>query len=689
MAFSLKSLLKGRKKDAQDAFEDEGDDPFAPSTSEEIPAMEAERMMRSSKKAKPTPLQAFQALISKATAALPIGSKKKKDTDAGPDPFNNPELMALIASEVAAIPLPDAVAEADPEPEIVKRKTPPQEADARSAAVPDEDSDEEILASEDDSPAAMAKKERDFEGMPNFAMPDPMKSSTSYEGDDSFGDGFSLGGVDDDDRPAGAMTQTQDKRRKVAILAAAGVVGAAVIGGGLWMMMGSNGADEPAVAGTIAGQPPAKGPDQKQATEGAAGISGNSISMALPPPPAMDAATPAADNTAATDRSSSRRPWLTDGSANPAAQPAGETAAPPAADAQAQAQAQDNAKAQADAKAKAEADAAAAKANAAAPASKPQDPPKTTDTAMKGGSQVALGALPTLQDPKQPKVPGANDTIPSYDKLPKPKQPPAPLDPAPVLDLVRQTPLGALPVRAADGRTAWQTYARPFKAPPNTPRVALVVVGLGLDTEATAAAITSLPPEITLAFSPYSPKLSEQLAAARANGHEVLIDLPMEPDSFPAQDPGPLAMLTTLSPAENVTRLETALAKGSGYTGVISRMGSKFSASAKSLRPVLETLSSRGLLYVSSGATGGLAENVDLPLPMVESVVTVDQRLFGSSIDSRLQFVLDAAKARGTAVAVVRAYPLSFQRVVDWAAGLPAKGVHLAPVSATVSGSEG
>jgi len=254
---------------------------------------------------------------------------------------------------------------------------------------------------------------------------------------------------------------------------------------------------------------------------------------------------------------------------------------------------------------------------------------------------------------------------------------------------VRQSPLGMLPVRAADGRAAWQAYARPFTTQTNTPRVALVVVGLGMNPEATSAAITSLPADVTLAFSPYAPKLSEQMAAARAAGHEVLLDLPMEPDTFPAQDPGPLAMLSSLPASDNITRLETALGRGNGYTGVISRMGSKFTAVPQSLRPVLEALSSRGLLYVSSTPSDALAANVDLPLPMAEALIAIDDRPFRDAIDSRLQYLTDVAKSRGTVVAVLHTYPLSFHRVVNWANGLSAKGISLAPVSAAVSGSQG
>src|SRR5690606_3469210 len=100
----------------------------------------------------------------------------------------------------------------------------------------------------------------------------------------------------------------------------------------------------------------------------------------------------------------------------------------------------------------------------------------------------------------------------------------------------------------AGGIPTWQRLARPFPPDETRPRIAIIVAGLGLSEAATTAAIQQLPAEISLSFSPYSNRIEEWVAMARAAGHEVLIDLPMEPTSFPRDDPGPRALLTSLSP---------------------------------------------------------------------------------------------------------------------------------------------
>ncbi|RYF88332.1 MAG: hypothetical protein EON95_20500 [Caulobacteraceae bacterium] len=100
---------------------------------------------------------------------------------------------------------------------------------------------------------------------------------------------------------------------------------------------------------------------------------------------------------------------------------------------------------------------------------------------------------------------------------------------APIAGLTAPGPGGALlPVIGGDGRKPWQAYARPFTAN-GKPKVALVIGGLGLNPAYTRRAIELLPPEVTLSFAPYAEGLQGWIDLARANGHEVLLETPMEP----------------------------------------------------------------------------------------------------------------------------------------------------------------
>lgn len=244
----------------------------------------------------------------------------------------------------------------------------------------------------------------------------------------------------------------------------------------------------------------------------------------------------------------------------------------------------------------------------------------------------------------------------------------------------------ALPRIGPDGRQPWRVYARPFDEADRRPRLAVLVVGLGVSESATATAIERLPPEISLAFSPYALRLERQVAAARAAGHEVLIGLPMEPANFPLNDPGPQALLTGLPPPENAARLAWALSRAQGYVGVTNAAsavlrGERFAASAEAMRPVLETLRERGLLYIE--ARPGERPPGALPSRTVDLVI--DERPARPEIEARLAELERIARDRGVALGLSGSSPLALDRLAVWAPQLGGRGIALAPVSAVVT----
>ncbi|HZD26890.1 MAG TPA: divergent polysaccharide deacetylase family protein, partial [Alphaproteobacteria bacterium] len=202
---------------------------------------------------------------------------------------------------------------------------------------------------------------------------------------------------------------------------------------------------------------------------------------------------------------------------------------------------------------------------------------------------------------------------------------------------------------------------------------------------ATTAAIQQLPGAITLAFAPYGRDLQDNVDQARAAGHEVLLQIPMEPIDYPTNDPGPHTLLTTVPARENLGRLDWLLGRFTGYVGTINYMGSRFTASAPSLRPVLIALRDRGLMFVdarSSPASVVIPLARDIGLPAVPNDRYIDNEASRAAIDARLQELERLAKAHGQALGVCFPYPVTIERLAQWSRGLDAKGIDLAPASA-------
>ncbi len=247
-------------------------------------------------------------------------------------------------------------------------------------------------------------------------------------------------------------------------------------------------------------------------------------------------------------------------------------------------------------------------------------------------------------------------------------------------------------VQAADeeagSKPQWQRFAATVKLDPSRPRIAVVVTGLGLSKAATEAAIKQLPAFVTLSFSPYARELNEWIALARVNGHEVMLDLPMEPVGFPNLDPGPHTLLTTLEEDENLERLDWILDRGTSDVGVAALMGSRFITSGDHLFPVLKEIKRRGLLFldnrsISGSAAASIARQLGMPL-LVNDRAIDEAQASRIAIDARLTQVERLALTNGTAVAMGQPYPVTIERLRDWTALLGARGFALVPITALV-----
>jgi polysaccharide deacetylase 2 family uncharacterized protein YibQ len=260
-----------------------------------------------------------------------------------------------------------------------------------------------------------------------------------------------------------------------------------------------------------------------------------------------------------------------------------------------------------------------------------------------------------------------------------------PLTASPVARVTERGKFGPLPRLGADGSRPLEVYARPpARRPTATPRVVIVIGGLGLSQTGTQEAIRLLPPEVTLAFAPYGSSLDRWMQRARQDGHEVLLQLPMEPFDYPDNDPGPHTLLTSLTPEQNIDRMHWVLSRLTNYVGVVNYMGAKFTADDAKLTPILRELSARGIMYLDDGSSGrSTAEAIarTARLPFARADLVVDQIATEAAIDARLAQLENIARAKGVAVGVASALPVSVRRIGDWARTVDARGLVVVPAS--------
>lgn len=327
-------------------------------------------------------------------------------------------------------------------------------------------------------------------------------------------------------------------------------------------------------------------------------------------------------------------------------------------------------------------------------ASARDEPPEAAPEAENDEAPAGSGQAEVPQQPETAPEPSVEaPQAPAEEPEEAPAQAAAPEsqpDPAPYESPADPSPqqLALIPVipPALEQLSHWERYRQPFNLDDKRPRIAVVLTGLGLSDSATEAAISQLPAAVTLSFSPYARDLEHWIALARARGHEVMLDLPMEPTSFPNEDPGPQALLTNLTPQANLDRLDWVLSRGSAYVGLAGSMGSRFTASRDAIEPILREVKERGLIFLDRRTTEDSlvpALAAEIGLPRAINNRSIDERQASRvAIDARLAQVERIALTDGFAVAMAQPYPVTLNRLVEWTAELTSRGFAIAPISA-------
>lgn len=250
--------------------------------------------------------------------------------------------------------------------------------------------------------------------------------------------------------------------------------------------------------------------------------------------------------------------------------------------------------------------------------------------------------------------------------------------------LIEASETGPLPIRAADGRRPFDVYARPWSGARGA-RVALVIGGLAVSQTGTQAAIAKLPAEVTLAFAPQGNSIGRWMQVARQSGHEVIMQVPLEPFDYPNVNPGRNTLTVAATPDENLKNLRWALSRTTNYTGVMNYMGARFSADATAMGPLMAELGKRGLAYIDDGSSArSLAPELALKdgVPFVGGDTAIDAVQDRGAILKKLDGLEATARAKGFAVGIGSAFDLTVDTVSSWVTEAKKRGIEIVPVSA-------
>lgn len=251
--------------------------------------------------------------------------------------------------------------------------------------------------------------------------------------------------------------------------------------------------------------------------------------------------------------------------------------------------------------------------------------------------------------------------------------------------LLEKSRYGMIPIASGDLKpfNVYAAEADRTKAA-KMPVVAIVIGGLGVGAAKTTDAIMKLPGAVTLAFTPYGSDPGKLAERARAQRHEIFLQIPMEPYDFPDNDPGPQTLLTSLTADQNTDRLYWHLSRMQGYAGITNFMGARFIATDAAMQPIIREAAKRGLGFFDDGSSPrSIAPQAaaNLAVPFGKGDIALDAVPTPTEIDRSLNKLESTARERGVAVGTASALPVSIERVGAWIKTLSDRGILLVPLT--------
>jgi hypothetical protein len=202
---------------------------------------------------------------------------------------------------------------------------------------------------------------------------------------------------------------------------------------------------------------------------------------------------------------------------------------------------------------------------------------------------------------------------------------------------------------------------QPVPLPPpirTTPKIAIIMDDLGRSMTV-AQQLLALEIPITMSILPGEPYATEVALLASRSGQEVMIHIPMEPQSYPKTNPGRDALLLGQSDAEIQRRVVSMIKKVPYASGANNHMGSRYTEYQAGMRTVIATMHEYGLFFVDSRTTSHSvvkAEALRAGVPTAVRDVFLDNVAEVDLIRKEIRRLVKRARQNKTAVGICHPY---------------------------------
>lgn len=193
--------------------------------------------------------------------------------------------------------------------------------------------------------------------------------------------------------------------------------------------------------------------------------------------------------------------------------------------------------------------------------------------------------------------------------------------------------------------------------------------------------------DITFAILPLLRHSREAAETLHKAHRETLLHLPMEPLSYPDDQPGSGALFTAMNESEIIFQLEKNLASVPYAAGVNNHMGSKFMTDEVKLTPVFKHLKKKDLFFVDSRTTPSSKTSLvagKVHLAVASRRVFLDNERNYNKIYQILLDVAESPAGKSPMIVIGHPYPETIRAIKDVHQVFREKGVLIVPVSKLV-----
>ncbi len=189
-----------------------------------------------------------------------------------------------------------------------------------------------------------------------------------------------------------------------------------------------------------------------------------------------------------------------------------------------------------------------------------------------------------------------------------------------------------------------------------------------------------------MSFLPESERLYDQAETAQANGHEVILHLPMEP--FDSHQPmEEMSLMTTMHADEVDHHVKWALGRYYGFVGLNNHMGSRFTSDPEAMTALMASISGYHGVYfldsVTSSQSIAAQYAADWGVPSASRDIFLDHAGDHKTVEQRLDDALRQANREVVAIAIGHPHRRTVDAVRDWLARNE-KNIQLVPVSQVI-----